>query len=104
MGTKPVIAVVGTFDTKAEEHIFLKDRIEQMGVGALTVNVGTKSQSPAAVDLDLYKLVVENNPSVQDSRDKAIAVMIDEARVRIKKLYAAGEIAGMISAGPSAGG
>ena len=25
------IAVVGTFDSKAEEHIFLKNRIEQGG-------------------------------------------------------------------------
>jgi len=103
MNTKPVIAIVGTFDTKAEEHIFLKDRIEQMGLGALTVNVGTKSPSPAPVDLDLYKLVVESNPAVQDSRDKAIAAMIDQARTRIKNLYAAGEIAGMISAGGGTG-
>ena len=32
MDTKPAIAVVGTFDSKAEEHLFLKDRIEQMGL------------------------------------------------------------------------
>ncbi|MGI9570604.1 MAG: Tm-1-like ATP-binding domain-containing protein, partial [Desulfobulbia bacterium] len=47
MSEKPKIAVVGTFDTKAEEHVFLKNRIEQMGLDALTVNVGTKSPSPA---------------------------------------------------------
>ncbi|MGW8301733.1 MAG: Tm-1-like ATP-binding domain-containing protein [Desulfobacterales bacterium] len=103
MGKKPTIAVVGTFDTKAEEHIFIKNRIEQTGLGALTVNVGSRSPSPVAVDLDLYKLVVENNPAVQDSRDKTIAAMIDEARIRIKKLYAAGEIAAMISAGGGTG-
>ena len=73
MNTKPAIAVVGTFDTKAEEHIFLKDRIEQMGLDVLTVNVGTRSPSPAPVDLDLYKLVIENNPEVQESRDTAVA-------------------------------
>jgi uncharacterized protein (UPF0261 family) len=103
MSKKPVIAVVGTFDSKAEEHIFLKDRIEQMGLGALTVNVGTRRPSPAPVDLDLYKLVIENNPAVQESRDKAIAAMIDEARNRIKKIYEANEIAGMISAGGGTG-
>jgi uncharacterized protein (UPF0261 family) len=103
MQEKPTIAIVGTFDSKAEEHIFLKDRIEQNGLSALTINVGTKAQSPVAVDLDLYNLVIENNPAVQESRDKAIAAMIDEARTRIKKLYEDNEIAGMISAGGGTG-
>ena len=103
MSIKPKIAVVGTFDSKAEEHIFLKDRIEKMGLRALTVNVGTRSPSPAPVDLDLYELVIENNPAVQDSRDKAIAAMIAEASARIKKLYEDNEISGMISAGGGTG-
>ena len=103
MDTKPAIAVVGTFDSKAEEHLFLKDRIEQMGLDVLTVNVGTKNPSPLPVDLDFYKLFIENNPAVQGSRDKAIAAMIDAARTRIKKLHAANEIAGMISAGGGTG-
>ncbi len=103
MSIKPKIAVVGTFDTKAEEHIFLKDRIEQMGVDVLTVNVGTGNPSPAPVDLDLYQLVIENNSAVQESRDKAIAAMINEASARIKKLYEESEISGMISAGGGTG-
>ena len=103
MDTKPAIAVVGTFDSKAEEHLFLKDRIEQMGLDVLTVNVGTKNPSALPVDLDFYKLFIENNPAVQGSRDKAIAAMIDAARTRIKKLHAANEIAGMISAGGGTG-
>jgi uncharacterized protein (UPF0261 family) len=103
MNTKPTIAVVGTFDSKAEEHFFLKNRIEQKGLNALTINVGTRAPSPAPVDLDLYRMVVENNTKVQDSRDKAIAAMIDAAKARIKKLYEDNEIAGMISAGGGTG-
>jgi uncharacterized protein (UPF0261 family) len=103
MREKPAIAVVGTFDSKAEEHFFLKDRIEQNNLNTLTINVGTKASSPEPVDLDLYKLVVENNADVKLSRDKAIAAMIDEARARIRKLYKDNEIAGMISAGGGTG-
>jgi len=103
MGKKPTIAVVGTFDSKAEEHFFLKNRIEQKGLTALTINVGTKRPSPAPVDLDLYTLIISNNATVKDSRDRAIAVMIDEARTRIKKLHMDNEIAGMISAGGGTG-
>jgi uncharacterized protein (UPF0261 family) len=103
MSIRPKIAVVGTFDSKAEEHIFLRDRIEQMGLRALTVNVGTRSPSPTPVDLDLYKLVIENNTDVQQSRDTSIAAMIAEACARIKKLYQDNEISGMISAGGGTG-
>lgn len=103
MGKKPTIAVVGTFDTKAHEHFFLKERIEQMGVRALTVNVGTRSPSPFPVDLDLYKLVIEKNPATQDSRDKAVGAMIAEASARMKKLYGDNEISAMISAGGGTG-
>ena len=103
MEKKLAIAVVGTFDSKAEEHMFLKDRIEQKGLTAFTINVGTRAPSPAPVDLDLYKLIIVNNAAVKDSRDRAIAAMIDEAKARIKKLHADDKIAGMISAGGGTG-
>jgi len=103
MNTKLTIAVVGTFDSKAEEHLFLKDRIKEHGLSALTINVGTGKLSPVPVDLDLYKLVIENNISVQASRDKAIAAMIQEAKARIRMLYEKEEITGMISAGGGTG-
>ena len=103
MTTKPTIAVVGTFDSKAEEHFFLKNRIEKIGLNVLTINVGTRAPSSEPVDLDLYQLVIENNAVVKESRDKAIAVMIQEAKARIRMLYEKEEIAGMISAGGGTG-
>ena len=103
MDKKHAIAVVGTFDSKAEEHMFLKKRIEQTGLKAFTINVGTRGPSPEPVDLDLYTLIIANNSAVQTSRDLAIAAMIDEAKARIKKLNADDEIAGMISAGGGTG-
>jgi uncharacterized protein (UPF0261 family) len=103
MSTKFSIAVVGTFDSKAEEHVFLKERIEQNGLRTFTVNVGTGGPSPAPVDLDLYIQVIESNATVRKSRDKAIAAMIDAASARIKKLHEDNEISGMISAGGGTG-
>ncbi len=103
MSIEPRIAVVGTFDSKAEEHFFLKERIEQHGLSTLTVNVGTAAPAPSAVDLDLYKTIIKNSPALRESRDTAIAAMIEEARARIKKLYAENKIAGMISAGGGTG-
>lgn len=103
MTVKPTIAVVGTFDSKAEEHFFLKNRIEKIGLNVLTINVGTRAPSSEPVDLDLYRLVIENNAVVKESRDKAIAAMIKEAKIRIRMLYEKKEIAGMISAGGGTG-
>ena len=103
MNKNPAIAVVGTFDSKSEEHLFLKERIELNGLNALTINVGTKDPCPAAVDLDLFKLVIESDPSIQESRDLAIGAMINAASSRIKKLYNENQIAGMISAGGGTG-
>ena len=55
MEKTPAIAVLGTFDSKAEEHIFLKEQIEQNGKRTLTINVGTRTRSPVPVDLDLLE-------------------------------------------------
>jgi len=97
------IAVVGTFDSKGEEHFFLKERIEDRGISTLTINVGTKNPSPFPVDYDLYEQVVADKGVIPPSRDKAIQAVIDHATVLIKKLHKDGEICGIISAGGGTG-
>lgn len=103
MAQNRAIAVVGTFDSKGEEHHFLKERIEVRGIPTLTINVGTKNSSPFPVDYDLYKQVVEDKGVTVPSRDIAIQAVIDEARVLIRKLHKDGEICGIISAGGGTG-
>ena len=97
------IAVVGTFDSKGEEHLFLKERIEVRGIPTLTINVGTKNPSPFPADYDLYEQVVADKGVTPPSRDKAIQTVIDQARGLIKELYRNGEICGIISAGGGTG-
>lgn len=101
--TKTTIAIVGTFDTKAAEHFFLKDRIEGRGFRVRTFNIGTKGPSPFPVSTDLYTRMQENGALGGDSRDEAIAAMMLEAEVEIKQLYNKGEISGIISAGGGTG-
>jgi uncharacterized protein (UPF0261 family) len=103
MKKKAAIAVVGTFDSKAEEHFFLKTRIEKGGLAAMTIHVGTKTASPVPVDLDLYDWMRRENRSALESRDKAIGAMIVEARIRIENLYQSKDIFGIISAGGGTG-
>ena len=103
MGKTPAIAVLGTFDSKAEEHIFLKTQIEKQGLRALTINVGTRKPSPVPVDLDFLEIVRTNNPALPEGRDNIINAMLQEAKDQINKLYGDGKISGIISAGGGTG-
>ena len=103
MDKTPVVAVLGTFDSKAEEHIFLKERIEQKGLRTLTINVGTRMPSAVPVDLDLLEIVRTNNPALANGRDNIINAMLQEAKKHINKLQVTGEVDGVISAGGGTG-
>jgi uncharacterized protein (UPF0261 family) len=103
MKTNAAIAVVGTFDSKAEEHTFLKERIAQRGLRALTINVGTNAASPVPVNLDLFESMTKDANSAAQGRDRAINVMLRAAKFQIKRLYEIGEICAIISAGGGTG-
>jgi uncharacterized protein (UPF0261 family) len=103
MNKKPVVAIVGTFDSKGEEHLFLKNRIEDLGLQTLTVNVGTQKPIPFEVSHDLYTLMNKNGTLDDSDRDKAIQGMIHEGIRLITHLYDEGKIHAMISAGGGSG-
>jgi uncharacterized protein (UPF0261 family) len=97
------IIVLGTFDSKAEELSFLKQRIERKGLQTLTLNVGTRIPPLIPVDLDLFKTISRNGKAIHRDRDVAIKAIIKEARVMIDKLYQEGKVSGIISAGGGSG-
>jgi uncharacterized protein (UPF0261 family) len=103
MKNKPAVAVVGTFDSKGEEHLFLKDCIEKRGIPTLTVNVGTGKPSAFSADIDLYAGLKRQIKGNSGNRDKAIETAISQAREILRDRYERGEIAGMISAGGGTG-
>lgn len=97
------IAVVGTFDSKGEEHLFLKQCIEKRGIQGLTINVGTGAPSPFEADYDLYEEIADGRGSPSGGRDKAIQGILTRARGLVKKLHEEGAICGVISAGGGTG-
>jgi uncharacterized protein (UPF0261 family) len=91
------IVVLGTFDSKGEEHLFLKRAIERRGHRVITVNVGTKGPSPWPPDVDLA-------PSDKSlDRDRAVAQALDRGRRFVLKLHERGWLGGIISAGGGTG-
>ena len=101
MDQNAAIAVVGTFDSKGEEHLFIKQAIEGRGLKTLSINVGTKSPSTFPADLDLYGEVIKGENIVD--RDEAIEAILTRAREVIEERYEKGEIFGIISAGGGTG-
>ncbi len=95
----PTIAVLGTFDTKGEEHFFLKEAIETRGLPVLTINIGTRIPPRFEVDIDLFTDPGEKT----DSRDEAIQSMLQRAQQQIRDLYEQGRIQAVISAGGGSG-
>ena len=104
MNKNSSIAILGTFDTKGEEHLFIKKCIEKRGVRTLTINVGTKKPVSCTVDIDLFNSLKEKG-LLQDwqDRDQMIQAMLKEAGKVVKALHNRGEISGIISAGGGSG-
>lgn len=97
------IAVIGTFDSKGEEHRFLKERIEARGAGVITINAGTKAASPFPADHDLFMDVVMGLPKGERDRDRAIQAVLEAGRRLARELQSRGEIQGIVSAGGGTG-
>ena len=103
MEQKAAIAVVGTFDSKGEEHLFLKQCIERRGLTTLTINVGTKGPASFPADIDLYSELIKKGEGLSDDRDEAIQRVLIRARSLTKELHRKGQICGVISAGGGTG-
>ncbi len=92
------IAVLGTFDSKGPEHLFIRDGIQERGLSALTIHVGTKGPPWFRPDLDLGV-----RWETGTHRDAAIAQVIERARAEVRKLNQEGRICAIISAGGGTG-
>ncbi len=102
------IAVLGTLDTKGEEHAFVAGLIRARGHQVLLIDVGTggaptiavdhtREQVAAAAGLDLAELLARKD------RGKCVVAMSEAAPVFLAKLAAERAIDGVISLGGGGG-
>jgi uncharacterized protein (UPF0261 family) len=103
MSHEAAIAIVGTFDSKKEEHLFVKRAVEARGFQSMTIHVGTKAPSPFQADFDLYLEVLGNRKEGHTERDKAIEAVIARARELMVHLFTKGRVRGIISCGGGTG-
>jgi uncharacterized protein (UPF0261 family) len=93
------IAIVGTLDSKGEEHLFLKEFIESRGYTTITIDVGTSGSSTFPPDLSVSKLIHIR----EMERSLMVEAIIGKAREVILDLYHQGKIGAIISVGGGTG-
>ncbi len=104
----PTIAILGTMDTKGDEHAFVAELIRQRGHQVFVIDVGTlgeprlqpaisRTEVAAAAGVDLAALVAKKD------RGEAVTAMSRGAPVVLAKLVAEKRIDGVISLGGGGG-
>jgi len=94
------IAILGTLDTKGEEHAFVANLIRKRGHKPLLIDVGTKGEPTVKPDISRDQLV---DGQTFTDRGDAMATMTNAAEVFCVKLVAEGKIDGIISLGGGGG-
>lgn len=103
------ICIIGAFDTKGEDHGFLRDEILKRGHQTLTINIGVLGSTDLfPVDYqaeDVAKVGGFNLAQVQSNKDKAAAMKaFDEAVPKlVLQLFREGKLDGIIGMGGSGG-
>ncbi len=103
------IAIIATCDTKGEEALYLKQRIESYDMHGLVVDSGILGE-PVFVEPDVTKdeLAGYSGFTIKDlveagSRGAAVEKMRDCIHAYVKKLYDEGKIQGLIAIGGAEG-
>ncbi len=104
----PAVLLIATFDTKAEEALYLKDKIESLGCGVLVMDAGILAEPGKPTDITRHQVAKAVGSSIDElvaSRDKGrcIGTMLKGAAVLTKALYAEGKFQGIISIGGAQG-
>ena len=102
------IAVLGTFDTKGEEHAFVADIIRSKGHETLMIDVGSGSEPTISPDVSRYEVAAAISLQLQtliDAKDrgKCVVEMSKAAPVYLSKLVKEKRIDGVISLGGGGG-
>ena len=102
------VVILGTLDTKGEEHLFLKQRIEELGLKTVVVDTGIRE--PPFFEPDIRRDAVcraagHDIGAVAKNEDRASAIrmMAAGASEIVKALHREGRVHGIISLGGGQG-
>src|SRR5829696_271396 len=96
---KPVIATIGTLDTKGAETAYVRERIEALGGEALVIDTGILGEPGCRADVSRQEVAQAAGHDLDSvraagSRGAAVELMQKGVRLVIAELYEAGRIDG----------
>jgi uncharacterized protein (UPF0261 family) len=105
MGKKSVI-VLGTLDTKGEEIRFLKQQLDRKHCRAIIIDVSMGGQPLFKADVEPSEIARLGGKAIEEikvskDRDMVNQVMERGAIEKVKQLYSAGEVGGIMAVGGS---
>jgi uncharacterized protein (UPF0261 family) len=105
---KKTVLLIATLDTKEEEALFLKSRIEARGVSVLMMDTGILAPPHAKVDVDQQQVALRGGIPLKEvvateDKGKCVLNMIRGAEIISKEFYDQGRFQGVISIGGAQG-
>jgi uncharacterized protein (UPF0261 family) len=102
------ILVIGTYDTKDPELLYVCECIEKLGGKVLSMDVSVLGDPSRPTDISKHDVAAAAGKTIQDAIDSgdenhAMQIMADGASALTAKLYAEGRIDGMLALGGSMG-
>lgn len=102
------IAILGTLDSKADEHGFVAEHIRKRGHEILYIDVGTGSEPKIDPDYSRYEVASAINLNLDElikhqDRGACVSAMSEAAPVFVTKLVEEGNIDGIITLGGGGG-
>jgi uncharacterized protein (UPF0261 family) len=104
----PTIAVMGTLDTKGQEHVFVAELLKHKGFKTLLIDVGCSQESVLRADVPASEVAAASGEDwnavfARKDRGESVALMTRAAPVFLAGAVAAGRVQGVISLGGGGG-
>jgi len=104
----PTIAVLGTFDSKGQEHAFVAELLKRKGFETLLVDVGCLEEPLIPVDVKAAEVAAFSGEDwravfARKDRGECVSLMARAAPVFLAEAVASGRIQGVISLGGGGG-
>jgi uncharacterized protein (UPF0261 family) len=105
---KKTVLLIATFDTKEEEALFLKKRMEARGLSVMTMDTGILSPPRSPVDIDQQQVARRGGIPLREitatgDKGKCILNMIQGAEIICRELYTQDRFQGVIGIGGGQG-
>lgn len=103
-----IIAILGTLDSKAEEHSFVADRIRERGHNVALIDVGTGEEPQLTPDYSRYEVAAATGVDLRSlieghDRGECVVAMSEAAPIFLAQLVKSGTIDGVVSLGGGGG-